>query len=466
MNIILTSAISSIILMFAGFFIKGKRNLSILTALLFVVMIVSAVFQLNGCETMKGAYPNMIGHDPYRVSFFILLSLVGIYYVLVNRNNFSKPGSQVSEFLALIMFSFTGVAVLASFNNLILMFLGIEILSIPVYALAGAAKHKMKSTEAAVKYFLMGSFSTGLMLMGITLIYGATGTFLMENVTAYAFDFQSIYFLGWVMLFFSLCFKVSVAPMHFWAPDVYDGSPTVFSSYMITIVKGGAFMTFITLFSQFKINTEIIGSNYQYLLSFVIMLSLILGNFSALRQTSVKRMLAYSSVVQAAFMMFALFQIDEESKNVILFYTISYGLSSIVLFYSLTQVKKDDYKSFNGLGKRAPVLAFANTIALLSLAGIPLTSGFIAKFMVLSSAMDEASNLILVIIALVLAVVSIYYYIKLVIAMYFRKSKKKRIKLSTGTQILLIVGTIFNVLLGIYPTALWKLLDCLSTIMK
>jgi len=464
MNIILTSALSGIILMFAGFFIKSKRHLSILTALLFVMIIVSAIFQLKGCEVLAGKYPNMIENDPFRISFFILLAIIGIYYVLVNRNNFSKPGSQVSDFLALIMISFTGIAVLASFNNLLLMFLGIEILSIPIYALAGSAKHKMRSTEAAVKYFLMGSFSTGIMLMGIALIYGATGSFMMENITAYAFDFQSIYFLGWVMLFFSMCFKVSVAPMHFWAPDVYDGSPTVFSSYMVTIVKGAAFMTFITLFTQFTINSEIVANNYQFMLSFTIMLSLILGNFSALKQTSVKRMLAYSSVVQAGFMMFALFQIDEESKNALLFYTVSYGLSSIVLFYALTQVKNDDYKSFNGLAKRAPVLAFANTIALLSLGGIPLTAGFMAKFMVLSSAMNEPSNLVLIVIALVLAVVSIYYYIKLVIAMYFKKGSKKEIKLKGSTQFLLILGTIATIALGVYPDFLWNLIDCMLNV--
>lgn len=461
MNIILASALSGIIFMFSGFVLKDKRHLNILAVLLFVAMIVSAVFQLNGCEILSGKYPNMIETDPYRISFFILLSLVGIYYVLVNRYNFSKPGSQVSDYLALIFISFTGIAVLASFNNLILMFLGIEILSIPLYALAGAAKHKMKSTEAAVKYFLMGAFSTGIMLMGITLIYGASGSFLLENITAYAFDFQSIYYLGWVLLILSLCFKVSVAPLHFWAPDVYDGAPTVFSSYMITIVKGAAFMTFITVLSAFKITSGIVADNYQYLLSFLIILTLILGNFSALKQTSVKRMLAYSSVVQAGFMMFALFQINEESQNALLFYTVSYGLSSIVLFYALTKVK-DEYKDFHGLSKSAPVLAFASTIALLSLSGIPFTSGFLAKFMILSSAMGEPSNLILVIVALVLAVLSIYYYIKVIIAMYFRSSKKGKIKLSFTTQLLLILGTVLNIALGVYPNLLWMALDCLS----
>lgn len=462
MNIILTSVVSGIIFMFSGFVMKDKRYQSILGVLLFIAMIVSAVFQLKGCEILSGKYPNMIETDPFRILFFIALCLIGVYYLLVNRYNFTQPGSQVSDYLALIFISFSGIAVLASFNNLILMFLGIEILSIPLYALAGSAKHKMKSTEAAIKYFLMGSFSTGIMLMGIALIYGASGSFLMANLTAYAFDFQSIYYLGWVLLILSMCFKVSVAPMHFWAPDVYDGTPTVFSSYMITIVKGGAFMTFIAVLSAFKITSGMVADNYRYLLSFIIILTLILGNFSALKQSSVKRMLAYSSVVQAGFMMFALFEINDESRNALLFYTVSYGLASIVLFYALTKVGNVDYKGFNGLSKRSPVLAFASVVALLSLAGIPFTSGFLAKFFILSSAMNVPSNLILVLAALVLAVLSIYYYIKVIIAMYFRDSKKKKIKLSFSSQLFLIIGTILTIALGVYPNLLWMLLNCLS----
>jgi len=463
MNIILTSAISGILFMFSGFVFKDKRYLNLLAVLLFIGIIVSAVLQVNGFEILAGKYPNMLENDPYRIGFFIILCLIGIYYFLVNRYNFSKPGSLVSDYMALIFISFTGIAVLASFNNLILMFLGIEILSIPLYGLAGSAKHKMRSTEAAVKYFLMGAFSTGIMLMGIALIYGASGSFLLHSITVYAFDFQAIYYLGWILLLLSLCFKVSVAPMHFWAPDVYDGTPTVFSSFMITIVKGGGFLAFISVLSVFKITSEIVAQNYQYLLSFIIILTLILGNFSALKQTSVKRMLSYSSVVQAGFMMFALFEISEESKYALLFYTLSYGLSSIVLFYTLAKVKKVTYKEFNGLSRRSPLLAFSSVVALLSLAGIPFTSGFLAKFFILSSAMNEPSNLILVIAALVLAVVSVYYYIKVIIAMYFRNAgKKKKIKLSFTTQFLLILGTVLNIVLGVYPDLLKILLNCLN----
>lgn len=454
MNIILTSALSGIIFMFSGFVLKDKRHLNLLAVVLFGAMIISAYFQLQGQEILQGKYTNMLENDPFRVLFFILFCFIGIYYTLVNRKNFTKPGNKVSDYFALIFISFTGIAVLASFNNLLLMFLGIEILSIPMYALAGAAKHKMKSTEAAVKYFLMGSFSTGIMLMGIALIYGASGSFLLDNLINYSFDFQSIYYLGWVMLILSLCFKVSVAPMHFWAPDVYDGTPTVFSSFMITVVKGASFMTFISLLSAFKFDSEVVATNYKFLLSFIIILTLILGNFSALKQASVKRMLAYSSVVQAGFMMFALFNINPESKYALVYYTVSYSLASIVLFYVLTQVKNVNYKGFNGLAKRSPILAFSTTIALLSLAGIPFTSGFLAKFMILSSAMEDPSNLILVIAALVLAVLSIYYYIKVVIAMYFHEGKNKGIKLNGFTQFLLILGTSLTLALGIYPDLL------------
>lgn len=459
MNIILTSALSGILFMFSGFVLKNKRHQSLLAAFLLVVMIISGFVQLNGYEVLAGKYSNMLETNTYSVLFFIVLCMIGVYYVLVNRNEFSRPGKLVSDYMALIFFSFTGIAVIASFNNLILLFIGIEILSIPLYALAGSAKNKMKSTEAAVKYFLMGAFSTGLMLMGLTLIYGASGSFEMKHIIDYSFDFQSIYYLGWVLLILSLCFKVSVAPMHFWAPDVYEGTPTVFSSFMITIVKGGGFLAFISVLASFKITSEFVGDNYRYLLSFIIILTLILGNFSAMKQRSVKRMLAYSSVVQAGFMMFALFAINEESQRALLFYTVSYGLSSIVLFYVLTQTTNLNHKAFNGLSKSSPLLAAVTSIALFSLAGIPFTSGFLAKFFVLSSAMAEPSNLVLVIAALVLAVVSVFYYIKVIMAMYFRKSNNKRkIRLSKMTQFLLILGSALNIALGVYPDLLWNFL--------
>lgn len=459
MNIILTSALSGIIFMFSGFVLKKKRHQSLLAAFLLLVMIASAFLQINGYEILAGKYSNMVETNNYRILFFVVLAFIGLYYVLVNRREFSRPGKLVSDYMALIFFSFTGIAVIASFSNLIMMFIGIEILSIPLYALAGSAKHKMKSTEAAIKYFLMGAFSTGVMLMGIALIYGASGSFMMSEIINYAFDFQSIYYIGWVLLILSLCFKVSVAPMHFWAPDVYEGTPTVFSSFMITIVKGGGFLAFISVLASFKITSEFVGENYRYLLSFIIVLTLVLANFSAMRQRSVKRMLAYSSVVQAGFMMFALFAINEESQRALLFYTVSYGLSSIVLFYVLTQTINVNHRSFNGLAKSSPLLAAVTSIALFSLAGIPFTSGFLGKFFVLSSAMNDSSNLTLVIVALVLAVVSVFYYIKVIMAMYFRKSKyRRKIRLTLTTKILLIVGSALNIALGIYPDLLWNFL--------
>lgn len=463
MNIILTSALSGIIFMFSGFVSKKKLHQSILAAVLMIVIMISAACQLRGNEIWAGKYPNMIVTDNYRIYFFIALCAVGLYYILVNRNKISQPGKMVSDYYALIFISLTGIAVLATFNNLLLLFMGVEILSIPVYILAGTAKHKMKSTEASIKYFMMGAFSTGIMLMGITLIYGASGSFLLNHITAYAFDMQSIYYLGWTLLILSLCFKVSVAPMHYWGPDVYEGTPTVFSSYMVTIVKGGGFLAFISVMMSFKITSEIVAKNYQYLLSFIILLTLILGNFSAIRQKSVKRMLAYSSVVQAGYMMFALFVIDQASKDALLFYVVSYSLSSVVLFYSLTKVDTVDHKGYYGLAKRSPLLATACAVALFSLSGIPFTSGFLAKFFVLSAAMHVPGNLFLIIAALVLAVISVFYYFKVIIVMYFRNTEsKKKLKLSLASQLLLIFGTALNFALGTYPDLLWQFLGLFS----
>ena len=218
--------------MFSGFYIKNSRALTFISALMFIAIIIGGVFELNGCKMLDGRFPNMIGESLYGVSFIIGLAALAVFYLLINKDQFGKVGKHQGEYFALIFFSFTGVAVLGQFNNLVLMFLGIELMSIPMYIIAGTNKESMKSTEASVKYFLMGAFSTGILLLGITFLYGATGTFLVDNIDKFDQNFEMIYYLGWIFIIFSFCFKVGAAPFHMWTPDVYAGTPTVFTSYM------------------------------------------------------------------------------------------------------------------------------------------------------------------------------------------------------------------------------------------
>ncbi|CAG0904894.1 unnamed protein product, partial [Darwinula stevensoni] len=261
----------------------------------------------------------------------------------------------------------------------------------------------------------------GILLLGITFLYGSSGSFMLDKIGLIAVKgFDNICFYGWILIIISFCFKISVAPFHFWAPDVYDGTPTVFTSFMSTIVKGGAFLGFVQILWEFPWSHPL-SANYRLIIIFIILLTLIIGNFSALYQSNVKRMLAYSSIVQAGFMMFITLQHTELSKEALLFYIFTYSLSGITLFYALTVVKGNKYKDFRDLSKTNPFLAIIMTISLISLSGIPLSAGFFAKFFALSNAMTNPQNISIIVIALVLAVLSVYYYFRLIIAMYFKE---------------------------------------------
>lgn len=457
MNIILLSALSGIVLMFSGFFIKNHRTLNALAVVMFILMIIGGVTQLTGCSMLDGHFPNMLGESLYGVSFFIALAALAIFYLLINKDEFQKVGKHVAEYYALLFFSFVGIAVLAQFNNLVLMFLGIEILSIPMYIIAGTAKDNIKSTEASVKYFLMGAFSTGILLLGIAFLYGATGTFMLDKLVNYDTAFTEIYYLGWILVFFAFCFKVSAAPFHSWTPDVYAGTPTVFTSYMSTIVKGASFLGLLLVLKSFPLN-EAYNEHYRILLSIIIVLTLVIGNFGALTQKSVKRMMAYSSIAQAGFMLFVLFQINSASKEALFFYTITYAMANFIIFYTIQRTKSEKYDDFIGLGKANPILAFATTIALISLAGLPLTGGFFAKFMVLSIGAGDEQNLTLMVVALVMAVLSMYYYFKVIVKMYFVKGRNKATTQDGLTNALLVIGVIVLIVMGLFPGILPSLL--------
>ena len=305
-------------------------------------------------------------------------------------------------------------------------------------------------SEASLKYFLMGSFSTGLMLMGIALIYGATGTFSTAN----AFIFEKVPVIlvaGMMLLLFSMSFKVSAAPFHFWTPDVYDGAPTVFTSFMATIVKAAGFIAFMRLFSDAFTG---IAPHWKLLVAIIAAATLFIGNITAVFQQSVKRMLAYSSIAQAGFMMLAVYSLNSDAKEGLILYAAAYSLATIGIFAVL--IKMDDYTfdGFNGFARQQPLIAGTLVIFLLSLAGIPLTAGFLSKFYMLRAAISGGS-LWLVIFAVLMAAISVYYYFRLIQAMYFKDAvKQSAIEMTAGFKYTLVVIAGITILLGIFPNIL------------
>ena len=247
---------------------------------------------------------------------------------------------------------------------------------------------------------------------------------------------------------FSMAFKVSAAPFHFWTPDVYDGAPTVFTSFMATIVKAAAFIAFIRLFAG---SFGVYQSQWQLIIAIITAATLLIGNITAVFQQSVKRMLAYSSIAQAGFMMFALVALNNRATEGLIFYTAAYCLATIGVFAILIKMKDYTFEGFNGLAKSHPILAGTNAVFLLSLAGIPATMGFMAKFYMLSAAVGNGKVFWLVIVGIVCAAISVYYYFRVIQAMYFKDGDGQQIATTPAFRGLLIVMAGIVILLGIFP---------------
>jgi len=454
MNAIIFSAILGVVMMFTGIFTNKKKVITLTAIIALVVLLTVNLLNSYGLFSIQIDTKDLLHFNKLGLFFNTLMIASTLIFVLLSGSEIEKISDKTADFYALIFFVLCGTAILTSYNGMLMLFLGIEILSIPLYILTGSDKHNLKSNEASLKYFLMGSFTTGIMLMGIALLYGATGTFGMASVGTGALPPSSgvqgpafLQVAGLLLLFGAMCFKVSAAPFHFWTPDVYDGAPSVFTSFMATIVKAAGFFAFIKLFAS---NANLLGPTWNILLSFVIIATLLAGNITAVFQRSIKRMLAYSSIAQVGFMLFALYSNNELGTEGILLYTVAYSLATIGFFAVLMKVKDYTFDGFNGLGTTQPVLAFVATICLLSLAGIPLTAGFFAKYYMLASVIKSGGPLW--IIAVLFAAVSAYYYFKVIQAMYFKEGQPETSEITGRFKIGLILVAAAIVLVGVLPS--------------
>ncbi|MEY3538622.1 MAG: hypothetical protein RL188_39 [Bacteroidota bacterium] len=452
MNAIIASALLGVLMMFSSWITDNEKTHTRIALVGLLTLIVVNCLQLNGLYTIPLDTKGMLSFTQFGLFVNTILFILTFLYVWLNGAEIAKIGNHAADFYALFFFILCGASILTSFNNLLMLFIGIEILSIPLYILTGADKKNLNSNEAALKYFLMGSFSTGIFLLGIAFMYGATGTFQITtpvvHPTTGMIREQLMLSAGLILIFASFNFKVSAAPFHFWTPDVYDGAPTVFTSFMATIVKATAMIAFVVLFhSQFKA----LGYAWNILLTFVLLATLFVGNITAVFQRSVKRMLAYSSIAQVGFMLFALYGATSFATEGILLYIMAYSVASIGLFGVLIKMKEYSFEAFNGLAKKEPMVAAITTIFLLSLAGIPLTGGFFAKYYMLNAAVQSGLGLWLVLVAILFAAVSVYYYFKLIQAMYFAEGDPAIEPLDKGYQYKLLVFAVLILALGILP---------------
>jgi NADH-quinone oxidoreductase subunit N len=414
------------------------------------VAIVATSFEWNNTTHFFG---NMVIFDHFAIAFTVLICLVAFFWFWMAHSYFDSK-EHLTDQAALILFSLVGAIILTSINNMAMLFLGIEILSIALYVLAGSKKDSLFSTEAAFKYFLMGSFATGFLLMGIALIYGATGSFELEKIAAFISahpkELPLFFYSGVLLVLIGMSFKISAVPFHFWAPDVYQGAPMAITAFMSTIVKIAAFAAIIRLFAVCFIEISVTWVN---ILSVITVLTLVLANITAVYQVNVKRMLAYSSVGHAGYVLIALLSGGNVS-NVILYYLAGYSIASLIAFTILNQMEENNQgiiiESFNGLFNRNKFLAIAMTIALLSLAGIPPLVGFFGKYLLLSLAVG-AGHIWLVALAIITSVIGVYYYFKIILAMYFKAGSQSQVSVSFSQRLLLAILLILVFVLGIFP---------------
>lgn len=454
MNAIILTAIWGVMMMLGGAFIKSKTTPKYLAIAGLLVILIANCIQMNtGVAFFTLDVKDMLHFNSFNLTFINVAFGCTLLLFLLNGRDFEKVGENVSEYFALIFFILCGIALISTFNSLLILFIGIEIVSIPLYILTGSDKRNLKSNEAALKYFLMGAFSTGIMLLGIAFLYGgsATGSFYIDNIISGNAPMPAMIAAGLVLLFISMAFKVSAAPFHFWTPDVYDGAPTVFTSFMATIVKAAAFFAFVRLFEN---TFGSMHAQWQTLIVILIAATLLIGNLTAVFQQSVKRMLAYSSIAQAGFMLFSLFALNNMAKEGLVLYAAAYSLASIGMFAVL--IKMNDYTidGFNGLGKQQPLMAVTATIFLLSLTGIPLTAGFQSKFYMLMAAVQNGHHIWLVIFAVLCAAISAYYYFRIIQAMFFKESNEALMladDITPAFKILLVLTALLIIVLGLFP---------------
>ena len=453
MNSIVLSAVLGVIMMFSGIFLKKNSSIVILAILGAALLLTVAILEMSGFHFFPVNTHDMLYFDVFGLLFNCIAFASTLIYFLLNARDIAAIGHNPGEYFALMFFVLCGVSIASSFNSLLMLFIGIEIISIPLYILTGSDKRNLKSNEASLKYFLMGAFSTGLMLLGIAFLYGASdkGSFFLDDLALGKAAGSPMMMTGLILLMSSMAFKVSAAPFHFWTPDVYDGAPTVVTSFMASVVKAGVFIAFVRLFMDAFGD---IKSQWQIFVAIITAITLFIGNITAVFQQSVKRMMAYSSIAQVGFMLFSLLTLNTLAKEGIILYTAVYSAATIGMFAILVRMKDFSFEGFNGLARQYPLVALAATIFLLSLAGIPLTGGFLAKYYMIAAVMKTGTYLWLVIFALLCATVSVYYYFRVIQAMYFKEGLEQQLDFSAGFTGILILLALIVILLGIFPQLL------------
>ena len=435
----------------------GGRNKTLLVFISLVGLLMTAISAFA-----KNPIPAYSFNDSYIVDhlslFFIcIFTISSALAILLSVEYNEREGIRAGEYYALILFCTVGMILLASSTDMIMIFLGIEIVSICLYVLAGIRRNNLRSNEAALKYFLLGAFATGFLLYGMTMVYGSTGHTnlfkIAEVVQNQSAQSNPLLLMGLVLLIIGFGFKIASVPFHMWAPDVYQGAPTPITAFMAVGPKAAAFAAFFRVFAE---TFPEMAPSWEIILSTIAVLSMFFGNLGAIMQTNIKRMLAFSSISHAGYILMAVIAKNSLGASSLLFYMLAYafttfGIFGIIILLGRKGEENLEIENYSGLAYRHPILALSMTVFLLSLGGLPPFAGFIAKFYIFSAAIQEGL-VTLVIIAVLNSAISFYYYLKVVVFMYMKEPEAEfKISLTPLTLFVVFIGVTVTISLGIFP---------------
>jgi len=421
----------------------------------------SAGVALQGVESTGTAYFGMVTTGGYANFFAIVFSVAGILSIMLSNSYIKKENIEHGEYYSLILFAVTGMILMAAAADLVVFFLGLEVMSISFYILAGFARKRATSNEAALKYFLLGAFATGFLLYGIALLYGAAGTTNIAQIVQYATIHPGgvTFVIGLGLLLVGLVFKVAAVPFHMWVPDVYEGSPTTVSGFMSTGGKAAAFSAFLLIFAPALVNAT---ASIRDVIAVIAAISMVIGNVIAISQSNLKRMLAYSSIAHAGYILSGIVAANELGSNGVLFYLVAYTFMNLGAFGVLSILESKEgqnltFDDYAGLSAHRPTLAALMALFMFSLSGIPPFAGFFGKYYVFAGAV-EAGYTWLAIVGVLMSVVSAYYYLRLVVLMYFKEqASMMNAEVSTLGVTALVLSAAGLVIFGIFPAIIINL---------
>jgi NADH-quinone oxidoreductase subunit N len=424
-----------------------------------------AAFQTIGLWGRTGTdFGGMVYLDNFAFFFYLIFILGAALTVLISRQYLEDYGKNLGEYYALLLFATVGMMLMAAGAHMIMIFLGLEVMSIAVYVLAGLFREDLRSNEASLKYLILGSFSSAFLLFGMAMLYGAAGGTLFLNDLAPRLGaspaMQPLILLSIGLLIVGFGFKVASAPFHMWTPDVYEGAPTSVTAFMAVAVKAAAFAAFARVFFLVFPAMKV---DWNMLLWILAVATMTIGNVAAIAQTNIKRMLAYSSIAHAGYLLVALVAANQLGAVSLLYYLLAYTLMNVGAFGVVILVgrKKDSYLNiydYSGLGAQHPALAACMALFMFALAGIPPTAGFVGKFYIFSAAV-QAGYIWLAIIGVMNSLVSVFYYLRITVLMYMKPAEADLgpVAFSPAQAAVVAVTAAGVLLIGIFPGGLYNL---------